>query len=281
MFRSSLAGVSSTLVIACLAATNAPAQVLAPGARSIAMGFAFTGVADDVTTIKINPAGLVILTRPEVSANAEVLYPDFEQMFASYAQPFSRATVAGFVQRSGFAALDPIYSVAAGAGVKVTDQVAIGAALQYSSGNLVSQILDTGSEISFNAGILLNPNGRISLGANYQQDDVFAAKTIRGGAAFRPTDRWVFSGDVSHVTDDLGILEGTNLHFGAERSLFMGETPFFVRGGFQLDRVGDGGNLNPSAGVGIVLQKRLQIDAGIAFLKNDSDLGVISAVYRF
>ena len=38
-----------------------------PGARANAMGGAFTGVADDATAAYTNPAGLTILTRPEMS----------------------------------------------------------------------------------------------------------------------------------------------------------------------------------------------------------------------
>jgi long-chain fatty acid transport protein len=38
-----------------------------PGARSTAMGVAFIGLADDATAVEANPAGLVILTKPEVS----------------------------------------------------------------------------------------------------------------------------------------------------------------------------------------------------------------------
>lgn len=38
-----------------------------PGARSTAMGGAFIGLADDATAAEANPAGLTILTKPEVS----------------------------------------------------------------------------------------------------------------------------------------------------------------------------------------------------------------------
>jgi long-subunit fatty acid transport protein len=44
-----------------------PFDLLPPGARSIALGGAFTAVADDATASEANPAGLTILTRPEVS----------------------------------------------------------------------------------------------------------------------------------------------------------------------------------------------------------------------
>ncbi len=40
-----------------------------PGARSLAMGAAFIGLADDATASASNPAGLTILTKPEFSAH--------------------------------------------------------------------------------------------------------------------------------------------------------------------------------------------------------------------
>lgn len=47
-----------------------------PGARSLAMGAAFIGLADDATASESNPAGLTVLSRPEVSAHFR--YSSFE-----------------------------------------------------------------------------------------------------------------------------------------------------------------------------------------------------------
>jgi len=47
-----------------------------PGARSLAMGASFIGLADDATASESNPAGLTALTRPEVSAHFR--YASFE-----------------------------------------------------------------------------------------------------------------------------------------------------------------------------------------------------------
>jgi long-subunit fatty acid transport protein len=46
-----------------------------PGARSTAMGGAFVGLADDATAAYANPAGLTILTEPEISA--EIKYGEY------------------------------------------------------------------------------------------------------------------------------------------------------------------------------------------------------------
>jgi len=45
-------------------------EFLNPGARSLALGSAFVGLADDASAALTNPAGLTVLTRPEVSFEA-------------------------------------------------------------------------------------------------------------------------------------------------------------------------------------------------------------------
>ncbi len=69
-----------------------------PGARSLAMGGAFLGLADDASAAEANPAGLTILRKPEVSIEArnylekQVLttsgtFPDLKQtQFNNYSQ---------------------------------------------------------------------------------------------------------------------------------------------------------------------------------------------------
>lgn len=47
-----------------------------PGARSLAMGAAFIGLADDATASESNPAGLTVLTKPEFSAHLR--YTEFD-----------------------------------------------------------------------------------------------------------------------------------------------------------------------------------------------------------
>jgi len=47
-----------------------------PGARSLAMGAAFIGLADDATASESNPAGLTVLTKPEFSLHLR--YSEFE-----------------------------------------------------------------------------------------------------------------------------------------------------------------------------------------------------------
>jgi long-subunit fatty acid transport protein len=59
-----------------------------PGARANGMGGAFIGVADDATAAYTNPAGLTILTEPEVSI--ENKYGDYDNTFTLFGPPNSQ-----------------------------------------------------------------------------------------------------------------------------------------------------------------------------------------------
>src|SRR5262245_12951595 len=61
-----------------------------PGARALGMGGAFVAVADDATAVIANPAGLVILQRPELSA--EVKFSKFNNNFAAFSNTPGDAT---------------------------------------------------------------------------------------------------------------------------------------------------------------------------------------------
>jgi hypothetical protein len=81
-----------------------------PGARALGLGGAFIAVADDATAAESNPAGLVILTRPEVSLHLirETAKPDgcsdcetsssTRPAFASYVHPMGPAVFSIYYQ---------------------------------------------------------------------------------------------------------------------------------------------------------------------------------------
>jgi long-chain fatty acid transport protein len=90
-----------------------------PGARSLAMGASFIGLADDATASESNPSGLTILTRPEVSG--QVRFSTFDNelpntvsgvgtetfsdsvtspSFFSFVYPWKSAAVSVYYQRS-------------------------------------------------------------------------------------------------------------------------------------------------------------------------------------
>src|SRR5438105_5610144 len=75
MRRFVFAAIVCTLIALPLAAQNTDIESLSglqfnfgnPGARSLGMGGAFLGLADDASAAEANPAGLTILRKPEVS----------------------------------------------------------------------------------------------------------------------------------------------------------------------------------------------------------------------
>jgi hypothetical protein len=60
---------------------------IAPGARPVGMGEAFTGVADDVHAIYWNPAGLATLHNPELTAMHMQWFQSIQYEFAAFAYP--------------------------------------------------------------------------------------------------------------------------------------------------------------------------------------------------
>jgi long-subunit fatty acid transport protein len=265
--------------------SSIPFQFFPPGARSLAMGATFVGIADDATAAASNPAGLVILTQPEASAHGRFTrfsssasggytQPSTSAFSPSYVsavlpvKPFSLSayyqqvsnidlarTFSGRVQFTGVAPLIPFASASRidllvadlglSAGAKVGDRVSVGATLARRSVRLtyLNQNTITGDvsftdraaadksdqALVFNAGVLVNPNGRLSVGAVYKRGGRFAIPyevdyedspkgpvscplsnvceagafsipdTWGLGAGFRPSSDWLFAADFELV----------------------------------------------------------------------------------
>ncbi len=205
-----------------------------PGARSLAMGAAFIGLADDATAAESNPAGLTILTKPEFSAHFR--YTEFDNTvpntvsgagfetftsrvgspsFFSVVYPWQQAAVSVFYQRAadfrsnsrfqGFIN-DTLYNedridvafrtenfgvsgafklgskVSIGGSIRATRVktqalqrvtlvfpfIAAGDVLLLQSNNDAT-IDDSQLKTTFNAGILITPTPRLSLGAVFKK----------------------------------------------------------------------------------------------------------------
>ena len=208
--------------------SSIPFQFFPPGARSLAMGATFVGVADDATAAASNPAGLVILTNPEASAHGRYTHfsssveggyvtPSTDTFSPSYVsavvpvKPFSLSAYyqqvsnirldrafLGRVQFQGQPGTTPFAStssidllvadVGLSAAMRVGGDVAIGATLiarsarmDYANENRVgaagfedqATASDSDSAVVFNAGILVNPTGTVSVGAVYKRGGRF------------------------------------------------------------------------------------------------------------
>ncbi len=111
-------------------ALTVPFDTLPPGARALGLGGAFAAVADDATAAEANPAGQIILTRPEVSIhgrhadyNVPFVNPDLLEgapfgasvgngfseyedanstvSFASFVYPFEHFVLSGYYHNAG------------------------------------------------------------------------------------------------------------------------------------------------------------------------------------
>ncbi len=203
-----------------------------PGARSLAMGGSFIGLADDATASESNPAGLTILTKPEFSAHFR--YTEFDNTvpntvsgqgfesftsrvgspsFFSVVYPWQKAAVSLYYQRAadfrsgsrfdGFIARD-LYNedivevlfraenIGLSAAFKLGDKVSVGGSIRatrvrtrslqrvilvfpfadgFFAGRVVNDARIDSSEVktTFNAGILITPTAKVSLGAVYKK----------------------------------------------------------------------------------------------------------------
>jgi long-subunit fatty acid transport protein len=387
-----------------------PFNFAPPGARSLAMGATFIGIADDATAAASNPAGLVILTKPEISAHVRVsqFEDTFEEgfqrdrfgsreaisstvtspSFFSVVVPVQNASfsvsyqqIANFNQERGtfqaetstvfgqfnFTAIDvKVEDFSVAGGFKLGDKVSVGVAVgqrkltfrDYSNfeelftedfGPLLTVAEfgafaeDSDDQVYWSAGVLVNPNGRVSVGAVYKKGGEFtlpytseAALPIFGidtittdvdendqpltgtlqipdsfgfGVGFRPTPNWLLSADVAFVKfSQLGETDFrisafdlfpprtldqppsdyddvVQLHAGVEYT-FTTRTPFSLRAGVfndpdhdQAEGV-DTSNTFVTAGAGVVLGQRFQIDVAGAFSDQVKE-GLASLVIRF
>jgi long-subunit fatty acid transport protein len=259
-----------------------------PGARSLAMGAAFIGLADDATAAESNPAGLTILTKPEFSAHFR--YTEFENTapntvtqqgfetftsrvgspsFFSVVYPWQKAAVSLFYQRaadfrstSKFAdflsadfynvdEVDVVFrteNLGLSGAFKLGNKVSIGGSVRATRVTtdalqrvtlvfppfrgidlLVESVEDAEidsaeTKVTFNAGILVTPTPRVSLGAVYKKgadlefnqtarrtlDAVILDEPLRSGTASAPvriTVPDVFGGGVAiRATDNFTVL---------------------------------------------------------------------------
>ncbi|HLF93479.1 MAG TPA: outer membrane protein transport protein [Planctomycetota bacterium] len=268
-------------------------QFAPPGARALAMGATFVAIADDATAAESNPAGLTILTKPEISAHFRTsrFEPEFVNPFdieetATFATkvyspayfslvyPFKNAAISVYYQQATNFESSAAFSdqfelflgtpanfvlnsqaellldnIGASLAYKVTPKLSIGASVRASrlkfknagdtfdyadvdgdTYRLQEQINDDNRKVTFNVGILANPNGNISAGVFYKKGGKFDLTRVTqefssgpnfgndlasgptpedvryeipdafsGGIAVRPTDRWVVSGEVTWI----------------------------------------------------------------------------------
>jgi hypothetical protein len=174
-----------------------------PGARSIGLGGAFVAIADDATAAFANPAGLVQILRPELSAelrftaaHAEDDIPsDLDDSlsglgFFSFVYPSQKWAVALYshqVASVGFAFVYPyvlerefsVRSYAAAGAFQVSEQLSIGLGLSYFDGDRSAAGAVRGfsdADWGINAGLLWSPSRTWKFAGFYRQGPEFESR---------------------------------------------------------------------------------------------------------
>ena len=172
-----------------------------PGARSIALGGAFAAIADDATAAFSNPAGLIQIVRPEISAELRATGSDGPYSgdinvdggvsglgFFSFVYPFQKWAFAAYSHNLGsldftFDAGSPvtreftIRSFAGAGAIQLSEKLSIGAGISYFLGDRsagAAEISDT--DWGFNAGVLWSPSRSWDLAGFYRQGPSFDAQ---------------------------------------------------------------------------------------------------------
>lgn len=235
------------------------------GARPLAMGGAFVAVADDVHATYWNPAGLVKVASPEVSATFDTDWQDLNyDVFAGLAAPLGQRAGAGLLyvyneDDLGLGGRREDHYLQAAAGLLVLPwggeergfNLSVGLAGKYVERTLglsgVAEETDGGFDLDLafllDVGPVVGPRQRMfSLGLLLQNvlesrfdygllgHETFAAN-VRPALAFRP-DAWtVLALEIYDATERAGSTAGVRL--GAERwlSLGMGRPVLALRAG--------------------------------------------------
>lgn len=218
------------------------------GARGLAMGGAYTALADDVNAIYWNPAGLAALDKREVSLSHAELAQSARLDFAAFALPTQAGTFAAdgtYLSQSAIEGRDALgrptasfqasdAELGAGYGRK-TPLADLGASIKFVQSHIASAqaqtvALDLGARRTFDS---VGP-GKLIFGAalrNAGPGMKFDAQTdslplrLAGGAAY------AFAGGHSAALEltDAPRVGGLDVGFGGEYQALKG---LFVRGGY-------------------------------------------------
>jgi hypothetical protein len=211
------------------------------GARSLGMGKTFVGVADDASATYWNPAGLVQLDRPEITALYASLYEKTGYSFASYAYPLGAAGTIGIaaanLNSSGFQLRDALNNSRGEAGLNETAAIVSYGRTVLSddrAGTLsagvnlkaASQSIDSRSDIGYglDLGLFWRPAAVRSLSAGVSLQNVLAPRlkleqdsdtypfSVTLGAGYRLfADKLLLASDLCQVAG-----RQPKLHIGGE-----------------------------------------------------------------
>jgi len=301
-----------TLGLACIglmgAASLANAQAIqglrstTPGARANGMGGTFIAIADDASAAISNPAGLGILTRPQVYAeltsaetttNFDAFGTETDELatslsFASASAPVSNKMTVGavyyeFLRTKGEGPGGTFdftgRSIGISAAANATSTLKVGATLTIdqikSSGTLAGS---DDKAAGFEVGGLWQANEKVSVGLTgaHGSEEAGNISHVGGGVAVRPTSQLLISADVLRLQSGFDV---TEMHFGGEYAIPGQSGTLLLRAGaFTASNDPDHEDRSGTFGVGYAAKSKFQVD--LAFVTKHKRI-VASAGVRF
>ncbi len=251
---------------------------LGAGARAEGMGEAFSAVANDVTAVYWNPAGLAQIETPEIGAMQNTHFVDTQYQFLSGVKPFGSNVFGLSVYRLDYGSIDAYdkdnvkqgsfdaasMAVSLSMGRKINEQLMLGGSMK-----MVEEAIENEKASSFAAdfGVMYkldkyNLSGviqHVGPGMKMVKDSAPLPMTVRVGASRRfMSDRMLAAVEVSKPNDS-----NASLHGGLEYQLM----PLIaMRGGYKLtpgQSTDLGGLVGLNAGLGITFN-RFNLDYSIA-----------------
>lgn len=253
------------------------------GARSMAMGGAFTGLSDDASAPYFNPSGLAFLDEHQLMAMHAPLFIDSNYNYIASAHPFgdkwgSAALSDALLLSDGFQLRDKFNNVTNSNGSLRNNAIFASYAHKlpwnFAAGANVKMIQQKIAEFSDSAmgmdvGFMFRPNRMFSAGASFANVNSPEVKLRNSADVFRPLSRF---GVASEVFEDRLLLTADVTKLAQQGSLYAAGFEFTanklvqIRGGFNANR-------SYTFGLGIKL-KPFHID----YAFSDTDLGAFNKV---
>ena len=211
------------------------------GSRPLALGGAFTAVADDANAMFYNPAGLQSLRQHEITfMNADLFGTGIRTVYAAYALPIGLKQAAGIDwQHIGFGDAEVAYNrdiIKLAFARQLHRSFSVGGGLKYLTTNisLDGHSVGRGSGMGVDLGALFSPIPQITLGINLHDatgtkvrydaggTETLLPRMIRGGVAWRATSNLLLAADVDrkfHLGGEYWLKNMLACRFGIRKDL--------------------------------------------------------------
>ncbi|MBE9502785.1 MAG: hypothetical protein IME96_01250 [Proteobacteria bacterium] len=247
-------------VLILLCSSRAYAQDM-EGPRVLALGGAFTAIADDSGAVRMNPAGIALKKTYTLTLSSEKTKGGHDTINATIIDSLTSELAAGLSytrEENGSTKRD--FGILASA--HSYKNFLAGLSVKYFSDKSTDE-----KDYSYDVGILLAPSKKLSMGLtgkNLEETKfAFVHKTYNAGLAYRPSSAFTASFD---FTKDLDVSGDDDIYAaGLEYAIKEGA---IIRGGFTDHNITD----KTYYSVGFALSApQISLDYGFRWDKDDSD----------